>query len=190
MKTTHRKEILVRPMAVGAGGVGKTCLSMRYGTGMFPTDYVPTTFDRWNAALNRGDMTIQIAPSEALHGKTDDVVRFRPILYQTATVFLLCFAVNDRESLDDAVGFYYPEIRDDYPCPVVLVGLKTDLRGKEEGCISEQEGRNVAKKLGCATYVECSALNGDGVQEVFDAAVDHSVLFKQREEPYGRCQIL
>lgn len=64
--------------------------------------------------------------------------------------------------------------------PIILVGLKSDLRFKKT-CIdllktqgltpvTPEQGRAVAAKMG-ATYMECSSKEMTGVAEIFDVAV-------------------
>lgn len=65
--------------------------------------------------------------------------------------------------------------------PIILVGLKTDLRTDQHALsmlaaqgtkpVSTEQGQAVAKEIGAVRYVECSAKNRDGVQEVFDTAL-------------------
>ena len=80
---------------------------------------------------------------------------------------------------------WYPEVLHFCPTtPLVLVGLKSDLRTKR-ACIdvlktqgltpvTPEQGQNVAKQMG-ATYVECSSKEMDGVHEIFERAVDTAV---------------
>jgi Ras homolog gene family, member A len=67
---------------------------------------------------------------------------------------------------------------------MMLVGLKSDLRNKRS-CIellktqgltpvTPEQGRAVAKKMG-AVYMECSSKEKDGVEEIFDMAVEMAV---------------
>lgn len=68
-----------------------------------------------------------------------------------------------------------------FPVPIILVGLKTDLRNDQHSLsmlsaqglrpVSHEQGQAVAKEIGAAKYVECSAKTRQGVQEVFDSAL-------------------
>lgn len=72
-------------------------------------------------------------------------------------------------------------IRPPRPVPIILVGLKTDLRNDQHSLsmlsaqglrpVSYEQGAAVAKEIGAAKYVECSAKTRQGVQEVFDSAL-------------------
>ena len=69
--------------------------------------------------------------------------------------------------------------------PLLLICTKTDLRQDQttlslmsaQGTtpISAAEGDKVAKQIGAKRYLECSAKEGRGVREVFDAAVRESL---------------
>ena len=77
---------------------------------------------------------------------------------------------------------WYPEVLHFCPTtPLMLVGLKSDLRTKR-ACIdllktqgltpvTQEQGQNVARQMG-AMYVECSSKEMTGVHEIFDLAVD------------------
>jgi len=84
---------------------------------------------------------------------------------------------------------WYPEVLHFCPTtPLILVGLKSDLRTKRT-CIellrtqgltpvTPEQGAAVAKKMGAA-YIECSAKESRGVQEVFDLAIDTAIQFEE-----------
>ena len=80
---------------------------------------------------------------------------------------------------------WYPEVLHFCPTtPLILVGLKSDLRTKRS-CIellktqgltpvTPEQGQAVARRMG-AMYVECSSKETDGVDEVFELAVNTAV---------------
>ena len=69
--------------------------------------------------------------------------------------------------------------------PLLLICTKTDLRNDPttislmaaQGTtpITSIEGEKVAKEIGARRYLECSAKEGRGVNDVFDAAVRESL---------------
>jgi Ras homolog gene family, member A len=75
--------------------------------------------------------------------------------------------------------------------PIILCGLKSDLRHKKT-CIdllktqgltpvTPEQGRAVAAKMG-ALYMECSAKERIGIEEIFDQAIIMAVGEEQKEE--------
>jgi hypothetical protein len=80
---------------------------------------------------------------------------------------------------------WYPEVLHFCPTtPIILCGLKSDLRNKRT-CIellktqgltpvTQQQGKSVATKMG-AKYMECSSKEMNGVHEIFDTAIDITV---------------
>lgn len=70
--------------------------------------------------------------------------------------------------------------------PVILVGLKKDLRDdpiaaeemrkKSLRFISTKEGQDTAALIGAKRFLECSSLTGEGVDDVFEAATRAALL--------------
>ncbi|XP_014247352.1 rho-related GTP-binding protein RhoN-like [Cimex lectularius] len=94
----------------------------------------------------------------------------RPLAYQDAQVFLLCFCVADPDSLDNAVNKWYPEIREHCAnTAVILCGCQVDLRSDKltvselslvfKSPVTPEQGVNVSRQVGATTYVETSSKN-------------------------------
>ncbi|MCJ1322031.1 hypothetical protein MMC15_007376 [Xylographa vitiligo] len=86
---------------------------------------------------------------------------------------ILCYDISSRKSLvnvqqvwrKDAIRNYATQ---DESIPVMLLGLKRDLRVEGEGIIYPQEGYRIAQEMRCDRYAECSALTGEFMNEVFE----------------------
>ncbi|KAJ5790063.1 uncharacterized protein N7518_007074 [Penicillium psychrosexuale] len=52
--------------------------------------------------------------------------------------------------------------------PVMMLGLKRDLRREGEGIIYPQEAYRIAQELVCDRYAECSAVTGELLAETFE----------------------
>ena len=63
------------------------------------------------------------------------------------------------------------------------------LLKKKERPVTYEEGVRVAKKIGAFKYVECSALNQQGLKDVFDEAI-LTVLNKPKYKSSKDCAIL
>lgn len=96
----------------------------------------------------------------------------------------------------------HPEVLERCPgVPIILVGLKKDLRDdpvaqeemrkRSEKFITPEEGEDVRRRISAKKYLECSALTGEGVDDVFEAATRQSLLSGDRSrERRGCCVIL
>ncbi|OJK04981.1 hypothetical protein ASPACDRAFT_74512 [Aspergillus aculeatus ATCC 16872] len=88
-------------------------------------------------------------------------------------VVLLAFDISNRETLDGLRGWRHDIIRyfqHGYGerIPIMVVGLKRDLRVEGEGIIYPQESYRIAQELRCDRYAECSAATGELMAETFE----------------------
>ncbi|KAL7912707.1 putative Rho GTPase Rho4 [Trichoderma velutinum] len=157
---TYSKKIVV----VGDGGCGKTCLLISYSQGYFPEKYVPTVFENYITYPTHPPTgkTVELALWDTAGQEEYD--RLRPLSYPETDLI-----------------FWYPEVLHFCPyTPLILVGLKSDLRHKKS-CIdmlktqgltpvTAEQGMAVAKKMG-AHYMECSSKEMRGVDEIFEQAI-------------------
>ncbi|KAF5026093.1 hypothetical protein F66182_1815 [Fusarium sp. NRRL 66182] len=193
---TYSKKIVV----VGDGGCGKTCLLISYSQGYFPEvgdppdaltalfsidmlqKYVPTVFENYitypiHAPTGK---TVELALWDTAGQEEYD--RLRPLSYPETDLIFVCFAIDCPNSLDNVLDKWYPEVLHFCPyTPLVLVGLKSDLRHKKT-CIdmlktqgltpvTTEQGMALAKKMN-AQYMECSSKEMRGVDEIFEQAIN------------------
>ena len=61
-------------------------------------------------------------------------------------------------------------MKDREDIPIMLLGMKRDLRDEGEGIdtIYPQEGHRVSAEMRCDQYAECSAISGELMAEVFE----------------------
>ena len=187
-------------VVVGDGGCGKTCLLISYSQDYFPevrwpallfsiTDqlqkYVPTVFENYitNKIHPPTGKIVELALWDTAGQEEYD--RLRPLSYPETDLIFVCFAIDCPNSLENVMDKWYPEVTHFCPTtPIILVGLKSDLRNKRS-CIemlktqgltpvTPEQGASVAKTMG-ATYRECSSKEMDGVHELFDLAITTAV---------------
>ncbi|KIX10440.1 GTP-binding protein rhoC [Rhinocladiella mackenziei CBS 650.93] len=175
-------------VVVGDGGCGKTCLLISYAQGYFPEKYVPTVFENYitQTTHKQSGKTVELALWDTAGQEEYD--RLRPLSYPETDLLFVCFAIDCPNSLEN----WYPEVLHFCPTtPLILVGLKSDLRTKRT-CIellrtqgltpvTPEQGASVAKQMGAA-YIECSAKESRGIQEVFDLAIHTAI--QVEEESY------
>jgi small GTP-binding protein len=170
----------VKVVVVGDGAVGKTCLLWSYSKQEIPPDYVPTVFDNYVVKLqvNNEEVTLQLWDTAG----QEDLENIRVLSYTNTDVFLVCFSVVEPTSLANVQSKWLPELRKYVKDPrFILVGTKKDLREddatllrlSQEGQkpIQPGDGRAKANEIKATGYQECSAMQQDGVKEVFDLAL-------------------
>lgn len=189
--TELEEQISSKIVVVGDGGCGKTCLLISYSQGIFPEKYVPTVFENYITypIHERTGKRVELALWDTAGQEEYD--RLRPLSYPETNLLFVCFAIDCPNSLENVMDKWYPEVLHFCPyTPLILVGLKSDLRNKAT-CINllktqgltpvtEEQGRAVAQKMN-ARYMECSSKEMTGVDEIFRAAIEICVRTKESE---------
>ena len=182
-----------KAVLVGDGVCGKTELFRVFTEGGFREGYYGSNdFRRYSAIIEIGNTSTRLALWDT---PGQDYDRRRGSVYSDAHVVLMCFSIDDPDSLDNIHAFWLPEVLDSCAgVPIVLVGTKSDLR-RDGATIAElrktsdhpvtyEEALEAQIKIGAKAYIECSAKLGEGVAEVFETAVkcalEKSVKAKRR----------
>lgn len=170
----------IKCVVVGDGAVGKTCLLISYTTNAFPKEYIPTVFDNYSAQVTVDSRTISLNLWDTAGQEEYD--RLRTLSYPQTNVFVICFSIASPPSFENIKHKWHPEVTHHCPnTPILLVGTKKDLRNDPEVLkklkdqnqmtITQQQGTALAKQIQAIKYLECSALNQDGIKEVFAEGV-------------------
>ena len=190
----HNREEL-KIVVLGAGAVGKTCLTLQYVRNEFVSGYTPTLEEVYEAPA-KVDESLYILQILDTAG-TDECGVIREQFYHQCDGYLLVFSVTDRFSLQE-VKKIQTEIKRQVPraIPFLLVGNKMDLSERK---ISSDEGETVASMLG-GEYIESSAKFHINVDRVFHTLVRQIQLNKKqtgkkthgkvRQHKTGKCSIL
>jgi small GTP-binding protein len=188
--TTHMENIKV--CAVGDGAVGKTSALISYTTNSFPQEYEPTVFENYSCALMVDGKPISLQLWDT--AGQEDYDKLRPLSYPQTDGFLLCFSISSPNSFANIKSKWYPELV--HYCgtnvPIVLVGLKSDLRtdratirhlqGLGKDLVSQQEAEALAEELGME-YREMSALTQEGMMNTFNTVVRSSLEGQKKKKP-------
>jgi len=166
-------------IVVGAGGVGKSALTIQLIQNHFVDEYDPTIEDSYRKQVVIDAETclldiLDTAGQEEYSAMRDQYMR-------TGEGFLCVFAVNNRKSFDD-VHQYREQIRrvkDKDNVPIVLAANKCDLPKRE---VTSQEVRDIAREY-AAPVIETSAKTRQGVEEAFFTLVREIRRDKERNRP-------
>uniref|UniRef100_A0A093VRK5 GTP-binding protein RHO2 n=1 Tax=Talaromyces marneffei PM1 TaxID=1077442 RepID=A0A093VRK5_TALMA len=76
--------------------------------------------------------------------------------------------------------------------PVMMLGLKRDLRVENDEIIYPQEAYRIAQELHCDRYAECSAVTGELIKEAFEdiAKVAALTTTEKGAQAQGGCTIM
>ncbi|KAJ8342305.1 hypothetical protein SKAU_G00322330 [Synaphobranchus kaupii] len=170
----------IKCVVVGDGAVGKTCLLISYTTNAFPKEYIPTVFDNYSAQVSVDNRPVSLNLWDTAGQEEYD--RLRTLSYPQTNVFIICFSIASPPSYENVKHKWHPEVTHHCPSvPILLVGTKSDLRAdpevlkklKEQNqtTVTHQQGAALARQIHAIRYLECSALQQDGVKEVFAEAM-------------------
>ena len=145
--------------------VGKTSLIMTWTQERFPELHEPTVLDTWFGYHNYREEEVHLTIFDT--AGHEDLGNVRPIAYPDTDCFLICYAVDNRESFKNAYTRWIDEVRSyvkEAPC--ILVGTKSDKRGQashdgaeEAKFVTPEEAKQAAKDHNFQGAVECSAKN-------------------------------
>ncbi|KAJ7743319.1 cell division control protein 42 [Mycena metata] len=170
---------VIKLVAVGDGAVGKTSLFIRYATNKFPIEYIPTVADSHTETVAVGQETYSLALFDT--AGRDGYDQLRPPVYPQTDIFLICFNVASPASFENIREKWVPEVHHHRPrTPFLIVATQVDQRcdleklektdGSRQRSITSEQGERLAREMGAAQYLECSAKTGLGVKNVFDHA--------------------
>jgi len=189
-----RKKLVI----VGDGACGKTCLLIVFSKDQFPEVYVPTVFENYVADIVVDSKQVELALWDT--AGQEDYDRLRPLSYPDTDVILMCFSIDNPDSLENITEKWTPEVKHFCPSvPIILVGNKKDLRNDgvtidelaklKLSPVKADDGRAVAERIGAAAYVECSARTKEGIREVFEVATRNALKTKKNKKK-RKCRIL
>ena len=161
-------DALFKIVFFGDGGVGKTTLINRYLTGVFKGDSgitIGVDFHVKKLEIDGKRVGLQIWDFAG-----EERFRFlMPSYVIGASGGIFMFDITRYSSLKNFNGWIEIFKRGysgtDNRIPVLMVGSKIDLEYKR--AVSRNEAYDIARKYNLYGYIECSAKNGQNVEDVF-----------------------
>ncbi|TGO56056.1 hypothetical protein BOTNAR_0231g00010 [Botryotinia narcissicola] len=165
-------------VVLGAGGVGKSCLTAQFVQNIWIESYDPTIEDSYRKVIEVDVSILKFLPRLGIEGRqcmleildtagTEQFTAMRELYMKTGQGFLLVFSITSQSSLNELSELRETIIRikDDENVPIVIVGNKSDL--EQDRMVSRQAAFNVSQSWGNAPYYETSARRRANVDEVF-----------------------
>ncbi|KAI3359996.1 hypothetical protein L3Q82_014328 [Scortum barcoo] len=167
-------------VVVGAGGVGKSALTIQLIQNHFVDEYDPTieccVFQdsyRKQVVIDGETCLLDILDTAG----QEEYSAMRDQYMRTGEGFLCVFAINNTKSFED-VHLYREQInrvKDSDSVPMVLVGNKSDLSTRT---VETRQAQELARSYG-VPFVETSAKTRQGVEEAFYSLVREIRRYKE-----------
>jgi Rho family, other len=157
------KAVVQRKLVLlGDGACGKTSLLNVFTRGFFPTVYEPTVFENYVHDIFVDNIHMELSLWDTAGQEEFD--RLRSLSYDDTQAIMLCFSVDNKDSLENVSSKWVAEITEHCQgVKVVLCALKCDLREEQEKddedeepqrqIITYNEGLEVARRIGALRYL-------------------------------------
>uniref|UniRef100_A0A8C8UM55 small monomeric GTPase n=1 Tax=Peromyscus maniculatus bairdii TaxID=230844 RepID=A0A8C8UM55_PERMB len=152
-----------RLAVMGAGGVGKSALTIQLIQNHFVDEYDPTieNFHRKQVVIDGEACLLDILDTAGW----EECGTMRDQCIHTGEGFLCVFAINSTKSFNNIHQYreHIKWIKDSDNVPMVLVGNKYDLAART---VESQQAQDLARSYGIS-YMETSARTRQGVEDAF-----------------------
>ncbi|KAL0075520.1 small GTPase superfamily [Phycomyces blakesleeanus] len=186
------KPIPRKVVICGDGACGKTSLLNVFMSGLFPHSYEPTVFENYIQELTIDGEDVVLSMWDTAGQEEFD--RLRAHSYKDTHVIMLCFSIDNPDSLENIANRWLSEIQQHCPqAKIVLVALKCDLRDTKTSTtpVLYEQGLEVARRINAVRYLECSAKHNRGVRECFQQAARVSLTVNNgKKSHYSRACII
>mmetsp|Transcript_100131 Transcript_100131/g.122543 ORF Transcript_100131/g.122543 Transcript_100131/m.122543 type:complete len:200 (-) Transcript_100131:884-1483(-) len=183
----EKSENEFRITILGDGGVGKSCCSLRFVTGMFTSTYDPTIEDSFTKQTNVDNKCAIIHILDTAGQQQYSVLQ--SIWIREGDGFIIMFDITSIKSYKKALEIHMKimqtlDVHTYDDMAIVLVGNKSDKKDSRQININEPTKQS---KLWKCKYIETSALNNINCNEIFHQCVREirRLRIKQNPSKYG-----
>jgi len=156
-----------RIVVVGAGGVGKSALTVRFIQGKFVEKYDPTIEDSYRKQVEVDGQACVLDIMDT--AGQEEYSALRDQYMKTGQGFVLAYSITSPATFDmvQKLRVSILRIKEDVSSqdiPIILVGNKCDL--EKERAVTQDEGKALANKF-AIPFLETSAKTNQNIDEVF-----------------------
>ncbi|KAL2128888.1 hypothetical protein VTI74DRAFT_8509 [Chaetomium olivicolor] len=151
-------------VVLGAGGVGKSCLTAQFVHNEWIESYDPTIEDSYRTQVSVDGRQVMLEILDT--AGTEQFVAMRDLYMKTGQGFLLVFSIASKASFEELETLRDDIIRikDDEDIPLVIVGNKADL--EDQRAVDRAKAFSLSQRWN-APYYEASARTRTNVDEAF-----------------------
>jgi len=162
-QSSNRREHNI--VVLGAGGVGKSCLTAQFVQNVWIESYDPTIEDSYRKVINVDGRQVVLEILDT--AGTEQFTAMRELYMKQGEGFLLVFSITNMNSFYELAELREQIIRikEDDDIPLVVVGNKSDM--EEDRAVPRARAFQLAQSWGQKPYFETSARRRTNVDEVF-----------------------
>eukprot|EP00121_Abeoforma_whisleri_P004519 Awhi_evm1s4086 len=155
-------------VVLGAGGVGKSALTVQFVQNIFVEKYDPTIEDSYRKQVEVDGQQCMLEILDT--AGTEQFTAMRDLYMKNGQGFLLAYSITQQSTFNDlaALREQILRVKDADNVPMVLCGNKCDL--EDERVISKSVGSSKASEWGCQ-FMEASAKSKLNVPDLFFSLV-------------------
>lgn len=103
--------------------------------------------------------------------------------YAQSDVIVVCYSAVDRDSFNNVVDFWIPEIRNyvKNSKPIILVATQNDLTQGHLSVVPRNEGLKLANKIGASMFIESSVHDRESIMTLFQNVVENAIKRRRRK---------
>jgi small GTP-binding protein len=164
---------------LGSSTVGKSSIVTRLIRDCFPTEIMPTVGASFlTKTVTVGDIQVKLQIWDT--GGSERYRSMAPMYFRDANAAIIVYDVTSAQSFQE-MEIWLKELNQKGPQSIViaLAGNKSDLAARR--VIEESALQRFAEKYQIETWMETSALNGEHIQELFQAVAQRVIAGGNRE---------
>ena len=175
---SSKNQLTYKVIVVGDGSVGKTSLIKQYVAHTFLRQYIATVgIQVYRKVYDLGEQVITAVIWD-LAGQIG-YQKAQKIFFINANAIIYVYDITNRESFNN-LNEWHKLVKKYAPNALsIMCGNKSDLR--LERIITTEEGLKKARNFGCRFFLETSAKNGTGVDDLFDMLLELLLTFRNKE---------
>jgi len=180
MASEYKAGIDFKIVVVGAGGVGKSALTVRFIQGNFLDKYDPTIEDSYKKTCEIDGVACMLDILDT--AGQEEYSALRDAYMKTGEGFIIVYDITEALSLETVTELRQKILRTKGAAdvPIMLVGNKCDLGDKR--VILKTKGEELAAEFKCG-FLEASAKNNTNVRETFEQLVREINKFNEKAAP-------
>lgn len=175
---------------VGAGGVGKSALTVQFVQNLFVEKYDPTIEDSYRKQVDIDGESCMLEILDT--AGQEELTAMRDQYMRSGHGFVLVYSITSTASFNDIADLRNQicRVKDSDSVPIVIVGNKCDLEKDRQ--VATDNGRSLANQFKCG-FLEASAKEKINVNEVFYELVrtiNKSSPKDKGEKKKGKCVVM